>query len=563
MATIARKPMVSGLVQQTRRAFGRVAADGSRAKASIAATPGPDSSRAKASMAVTPTEAPPSFNFKRQPSVLAEISHTLGAPGFPDVNARYKPDPHTGAERHVEVSPPAGASAQHWREEDWSAADLQGAVEDHVMLTWTHSAPAKDLPKIARSEGVYVYDGEGNKYLDWTSQAVCCNLGHTVPKQIMKAVEKQMTECVYMYSGMGMVPVRAKLSKLMAELMPGDITGFLFPCGGSEANEAAIRIARRFTGRQKILTQYRSYHGGTAEALGSTGDFRRSFVEANVNGFVKMFNPQPWGFTWGQTDEEATTLALKVMEEQILSERPNTIAAVMLESIVGAGGVLVPPVGYVEGVRALCDKYDILLILDEVMAGFGRTGEMWAFQHFDNVVPDIVTSAKGLSGAYLPLSMVGVREKIRQHFLKEPLGWGATYHAHPVALAAAYESVKYTVEQKLPQRAKQLQPVMMDEMQKLVNRHPSVKTGRCVGLFGCIDLVGSDGRAVQQLGVPSPEHVNKLRAALKQNGIMALFRPPLMHCCPPLVITEEELRDGFSRVSEALLTLDAGIAAAP
>jgi adenosylmethionine-8-amino-7-oxononanoate aminotransferase len=282
----------------------------------------------------------------------------------------------------------------------------------------------------------------------------------------------------------------------------------------------------------------------------------RSFVEANVTGFVKMFNPQPLGFSWGQTDEEVTDLALKVMEEQILSERPSTIAALMLESIVGAGGVLIPPVGYMEGVRALCDKYDILLILDEVMAGFGRTGEMWAFQHFDNVIPDIVTSAKGLTGAYLPLSMVGVREKIRQHFLKEPLGWGATYHAHPVALACGYESVKYTVEQRLPQRAKALQPVMMEEMQKLVDRHPSVKSGRCVGLFGCLDLQGGDGRAVQQLGVPSPTGVNALRAALKSNGIMSLFRPPLMHCCPPLVISEDELRDGFRRVSNALLTLD-------
>lgn len=424
------------------------------------------------------------------------------------------------------------------------------------MLTWTHSDPAKDLPRIVRAEGVYVWDAQGKKYLDWTSQAICVNLGHTVPETVLKAVETQMKECVYTYGGLGVVPARAKLSKLMAELTPGDITGFLFPCGGAEANEAAIRIARRFTGRQKIMTQYRSYHGGTAEALGSTGDFRRSFVEANVNGFVKMFNPQPWGFTWGQTDEEAAALALNVMEEQILSERPNTIAAVMLESIVGAGGVLIPPVGYMEGVRALCDKYDILLILDEVMAGFGRTGEMWAFQHFDNVIPDIVTSAKGLTGAYLPLSMVGVREKIRQHFLKEPLGWGATYHAHPVALACGYESVKFTVEQKLPERAKALQPVMMEEMQKLVERHPSVKTGRCVGLFGCLDLQGGDGRAVQQLGLPSPAGVNALRAALKSNGIMSLFRPPLMHCCPPLVITEDELRDGFRRVSNALLTLD-------
>merc|ERR1712072_1193553 len=366
----------------------------------------------------------------------------------------------------------------------------------------------------------------------------------------------QMQSLPYIYGGLGMCPVRSRLSKLMAELCPGDISGFLFPSGGSEANECAIRMARRYTGRQKILTQYRSYHGGSASALGATGDFRRWFTESGVTGFVKIFNPQPLGFSWGKTDEDAAELCLKALEEQILLEGPASIAAIMLESVVGAGGVLVPPAGYMQGVRALCDKYDILLILDEVMAGFGRTGEFWAFEHFDGVLPDIVTSAKGLTGAYLPMSLVGVREHIKQFFQNQPLGWGATYQAHPVAMACAYECVKYLVENQLPQRAKALQDVMLEEINSIVDTHSSVKAGRAIGLFGCLDLQGEDGRLIQPLTGPSPPHVNDFRKALRHNGLISLFRPPLLHCCPPLIISEEELRDGFQRLSRALRQLD-------
>jgi len=491
-----------------------------------------------------------------------DLSRTDGALGYPNVNARYRPDHHSLEDRLPlpEPKPAKGASPAHW-EESWGEADVQAAVEENVMLSWGHSAPAKDLPHIVKSEGCYLIDSKGKRYLDWTSQAVCMNLGHDVPPAVLEATMKQMQDCAYIYGGMGMAPVRARLSKLMAELMPGDITGFLFPCGGAEANEAAIRIARRYTGRQKILTQYRSYHGGTAQSLGATGDFRRWFTESGVNGFVKIFNPQPLGFSWGKSDEEATTLVLQALEEQILLEGPSSIAAVMLESIVGAGGVLVPPSGYMEGVRALCDKYDILLILDEVMSGFGRTGELWAFQHFDNVVPDIVTSAKGLSGAYLPLSMVGVRRHIQDFFMDQPLGWGATYHAHPVAMACAYECVKHTVEHKLPERAKKLQKVMMEEINRLAEKHVSVKQGRAIGLFGCLDLQQANGKAISTLGQAPPPWLGPFRKAMTDNGLMGLFRPPLLHCCPPLVITEPELRDGFERLSKALETLDAAVLA--
>jgi len=485
----------------------------------------------------------------------SDISRTEGAEGYPRVNARYQPDEHEKLPALPPREPAEGADPAHWQSE-WSDADLQSATENNVMLTWGPSAPAKDLPKIVRGEGVYLFDDQGNKYLDWTSQAVCVNLGHTAPKQVMAAVQKQMETLPFIYSGLGICPVRSRLSKLLADVTPGDISGFLFPCTGAEANEAAIRMARRYTGRQKILTQYRSYHGGSASTLGATGDFRRWFTESSVTGFVKIFNPQPLGFTWGFTDEEATRTCLQALEEQILLEGPTSVAAIMLESVVGAGGVLVPPVGYMQGVQALCQKYGILLILDEVMAGFGRTGKMWAFEHFEGVLPDIVTSAKGLTGAYLPLSVVGVRDHIKQWFHENPLGWGSTYQGHPVALACAYETVKAMVEQRIPEHVQTLQAVMMEEIDQLVLLHPSVKQGRAIGLFGCVDLQGRNGKMIQPLTGPSPKSVIDFRQALREAGLITLFRPPLLHCCPPLVITEEELRDGFKRLSFALGTLD-------
>merc|ERR1719221_796702 len=284
------------------------------------------------------------------------------------------------------------------------------------MLTWSGAAAIEGLPIIERAEGVYLYDMAGNKFLDWTSEAVCANLGHTVPTAVKEAMIKQLETLPFVYGGMAITPVRAKLASLLAEVAPGDLNGFLFPSSGGEANDCAIRLARLYTGKTKIFNQYRSYHGGSLGPLSATGDFRRHFAADFASGFVKMFNPEPHYFRWGDTDEKACEMTLACLEEQIVSEGPSTIAAIMLESVPGSAGVLIPAVGYMEGVRALCDKYDILMICDEVMTGFGRTGAMFAFQHFEGVIPDIFTSAKGLTGSWQPLSVVGVRQKLKDYF---------------------------------------------------------------------------------------------------------------------------------------------------
>ncbi|CAJ1451409.1 unnamed protein product [Effrenium voratum] len=491
----------------------------------------------------------------RRMSSWGRVSSTAGAYGYPMVNARYKPESPEPLPLPDKDNRLGSPSERHWQE-DWSTADLHEAAERHVMLSWSNSSPVADLPIIERAEGVHLYDTDGKKYLDWTSQAVCVNLGYTVPESVRAAIDHQLTTLPYMYGGLGLAPVRAKLAQLMAEICPGDINGFLFPSGGGEANEAAIRIARLFTGRQKIFTQYRSYHGGSTSSLGATGDFRRRFAESNTNGFVKFFNPQPGGFSWGATDDETTERTLACLEDQILAEGPESVAAIMVESIVGAGGVLVPPDGYMEGVRALCDRYGILMICDEVMVGFGRTGQFFGFQHFEGVIPDIVTSAKGLTGSFLPLSMVGVRQNIKDHFWTNPVGWGATYHAHPVAMACAYETLKHMLKAKILEHVQSLEPVMMQELQALVVKHDCVRQARAVGLFGCLDLQSPNGHFVQKLGAPSPPEVQLLRKAMREKGLFALFRPPLLHCSPPLIIEEDQLREGFSMLTEALEVMD-------
>lgn len=451
-------------------------------------------------------------------------------------------------------------SAHHW-DEEWSADLLQTCAENNAMNTWGPSRSLASAPVADYGEGVYIYDKQGKQYLDWTSQAMCCNLGHTVPPAVKKAIDRQLNRMPMVYGGIGSTEVRLRLANLMSEICPGDINGFVFPCSGAEANEAAIRMARRFTGKTKIFNHYRSYHGGTVSTVSASGDFQSSvFAEDSKSaqsGFIKMFNSQPVGFSWGDNDAQRTEVLLSMLDEQIRMEGPETIAAIMLESIVGSGGVLVTPTGYMEGVRGLCDKYNILLILDEVMVGFGRTGKLWGFQHFEGVIPDIMTSAKGLSAAYLPIAVVGVRQKIKDYFMDHAMGWGATFANHPVAMACAYEVVKHTIKHDLAGRSAAMEVVMVEEMQRLVEKHQSVRQARAIGLFGCLDLVRrEDGSSLQEYQQPQELPTREFRKALFGNGLWGIFRPPLLHCAPPLIITEAELRDGFARLDKALDTLD-------
>jgi adenosylmethionine-8-amino-7-oxononanoate aminotransferase len=429
------------------------------------------------------------------------------------------------------------------------------------MATWGPAAGIHGAPLLRRGEGVFLFDDNGKDYLDWTSQAVCSNLGHTMPESVKEALTAQMNTLPFVYSGFGIYENRVRLSSLIAELLPGDLNGFLFPTSGAEANEAAIRMARRFTGKTKIINQYRSYHGGTTSTVTATGDFRRNFAEGTGGdgavGFVKTMNATDNHlFSFGATDEERTAKALGFLEEQIICEGPHTIAAVMFESINGSAGVYQHPLGYMEGVRALCTKYDILMICDEVMVGFGRTGKMWGFQHYD-IQPDILTSAKGLTGAWMPCSMVAVSSKIKSFFEVNPLGWGSTFHAHPMNLAVAYASVKHMLDMDLVGHVKNnVEPVMLREVSKITEKYDCVGQGRVLGGFACVDLLDPrSGLPIQEFSGKNcshPEAILTFRKELLNNGLIGFVRPPQFHCAPPHVITPDELEEGFARANRAL-----------
>lgn len=380
-------------------------------------------------------------------------------------------------------------------------------------------------------------DDTGKKYIDWTSGAVCSNLGHTTPKPIKEAIMKQLDQIGFTYSGLAVTDVRINLSNKMAEISP--MSGFLFPATGAEANEAAIRIARRMTGRRKIISAYNSYHGGTSTTLSSTGDFRRWMVPEE-GGHVK-------------TVPSFECYAIDFIEKQVLGEGPNSIAAILIESFIGSGGVYRHPDAYVAKIRQLCDKYGIVMIMDEVMTGVGRTGKMWGFQHYPNITPDIFTCAKGLSGSYLPISAVGVNQKIMDHFANDSIGWGSTFQAHPTTMACALATINYMQENKIIEHVAKMEPLHKQRAQGLANKYPFFsKEVRVHGLFGCLDIIDEKtGDKIQRLHEPMAPVVAKFKENMTQEGIFGLYRPPFFHCAPPLNITAAELNEAWDKVDLA------------
>lgn len=440
----------------------------------------------------------------------------------------------------------------------WGAVKISKSRENNpFMATWSAGNTRHGVPLMTHGEGVYIFDSDGNKYLDWTSQAVCANLGHSLPESIVRAAAQQMSELPFMYAGNGITEVCVRMNQLMGEILPGDLRAAVYPSSGAEANEAGMMMARRFTGRSKILSWYRSYHGATANALSATGDYRRWYGGELVSNTIKVFNPFPLFFDYsGATEHEKVQQALNMLEEQILNEGPDQIASIMMESIVGAGGCLIMPDGYMQGVRAICDKYGILMHLDEVMMGFGRTGKMFGFQNYDGVIPDIVTCAKGISGSSIPLSMAACSEEIMNFFEDKPLGYGSTYQAHPVALASAYENVKYVLQYDIVGRVQKLSSLFESEMDRIASSHKCIKHYRAVGLIGCFDVHDKNGMNPKLQHEGANEAFKKYKAAFKANGLSGLHRYPHIHCAPPLIITEEELLDGFQRLDKTLSTLD-------
>jgi taurine--2-oxoglutarate transaminase len=356
---------------------------------------------------------------------------------------------------------------------------------------------------------------------------------------------------------------RAHLGKLLSDITPGDLDTFLFTLGGADANENAVKLARAYTGRHKILTRYRSYHGATAGAMALTGDPRRFDWEPNLMpGVVHFLDPYRYRSTFHRTnpqieESEFSQDYLNHLEEVITYEGPHTIAAIMVETVTGTNGIIIPPEGYLQGVRQLCDRYDILLIADEVMSGFGRTGEWFAVNHW-NVVPDLMTMAKGLTSGYAPLGAVAMRPKIAAHFDERVYQGGLTYTAHPISLAAAIANIQVLGEDQLVERAAAMGPVLRRMLNDLGESHPSVGDVRSIGLFGVIELV-RDRNTKEPLAPfngTSPE-MTALRRYLLDRGVFLYTHWHTVLVIPPLIINETQLAEGMSAINEALKISDA------
>jgi taurine---2-oxoglutarate transaminase len=423
----------------------------------------------------------------------------------------------------------------------------------HTLFTWAASGGVSPMP-IERAEGIFIYEPGGKRYYDFNSQLMSVNIGHSHPK-VIAAMKAQLDSLIYTFPASATAP-RARLSKRLADLVPGDINTFFYTLGGAEANENAIKAVRLYTGRFKILSRYRSYHGATNATMQLTGDPRRLANEPGAPGFVKVMDPWPYHYSFGASEEEITANNLRYLEEVIMYEGPDKIAAMFIETVTGTNGILPPPKGYLQGLRKLLDKYGILLVCDEVMAGWGRTGKLFAFEHGD-IVPDIVTMAKGLTSSYIPLGAMGVSDKIAAHFQENVFWGGLTYNSHALALGTAEAVIDVILEEGLVENSARLGAVMRSEMDRLKAKHPSVREGRNIGLFGMIDVQkNSKGERIAEYNSSHPA-MTALNNFFRDNGLFTFVRWGSFMCNPPLCITEEQLLECFAIVDRGLDITDA------
>jgi len=428
--------------------------------------------------------------------------------------------------------------------------------------TWSAQGSVNPIP-VKRAKGVYFWDTNGKRYLDLNSMTMCVNIGHG-DERVAEAIARQARELAYAGPKMASRP-RALLGQALKEILPAGLERFLFTLGGAESNENAIKLARGYTGRFKILTRYRSYHGATHGAVALTGDPRRVAWEPNVMpGVVHFLDPYRYRSTFHRTnpdisEEEFTRDYLNHLEEIIQYEGPNSIAAILIESVTGTNGIIIPPAGYIQGVREICDRYGIVMICDEVMSGFGRTGKWFAVNHW-NVTPDIITMAKGLTSGYAPLGAVAMKQKIADAFKERPFVGGLTYSGHPVSLAAAISTIQVMKEDRMVERAAETGKVIAEMLQDLKEEHPSVGDVRSIGLFGVIELV-RDRRTKEALtpfNGSSPE-MNSYKKYLLDYGVYNENHWHTSLIIPPLIITPEQLREGFDVINNALAITDKAV----
>lgn len=426
---------------------------------------------------------------------------------------------------------------------------------EHNFWTWSAQAHVNPIP-VKSSKGVYFWDVEGKRYLDFNSMTMCVNIGHG-DQRVIDAIVHQAQELPFAGPGMATRP-RAALGKLLSEITPAGLTKFLYTLGGADANENAIKLARAFTGRSKILTRYRSYHGASYGASALTGDPRRvAWEPTTMPGVVHFLDPYRYRSTLHRTNPNISeadfcTDYLNHLEEIIQYEGPQTIAAILLESVTGTNGIIIPPDGYMQGVRALCDRYGIVMITDEVMSGFGRTGKWFAVDHW-NVCPDIMTMAKGLTSGYAPLGAVAMRPEIAAFFNERTFEGGLTYNGHPISMAAAVATIEAMQSDHMVEHAAEMGNVLSDMLAEIKDRHPSVGDVRSIGLFGILELV-KDKKTKEPMAPfngSSPE-MAAFKKYMLDHGVYLYTHWHTALIIPPLIITSEQLAEGFAVLDQAL-----------
>jgi taurine---2-oxoglutarate transaminase len=435
----------------------------------------------------------------------------------------------------------------------------QQIVEDakrYVLYSWSVQDAINPIA-VAGAEGRHFWDYDGKRYLDFASQLVNVSIGHQHPR-VVAAIKEQAERLTTIGPPMA-TESRSTLGRLLAEVTPGDLSLSFFTNGGAEANENAIRLARWYTGRHKVIARYRSYHGATGGAITLTGDPRRWPAEPGISGIVRMFDPYTYRCPAGHPDPCPVCTGAPHFEEILQYEGPDTVAAVILETVTGTNGIIVPPDGYLQSIRDVCDRHGIVLITDEVMAGFGRTGRWFGVDNWD-VVPDIMTVAKGINSGYVPLGAMIVREPIGEWVRDKYFAGGLTYSGHPLACAAAVASIEAFRDEGIVENSAAMGEVFRGELAGLQERHPSVGEVRGLGCFWGLELVRN--RETREPLVPfnatgeAMAPMSRLARAALDRGLYLMTHWNVIMVCPPLTITRDELEEGIAALDEALAVAD-------
>jgi len=420
----------------------------------------------------------------------------------------------------------------------------------YVLRSWAVQGK-NTYEEIVGGEGCWFWNSEGKKYLDFSSQLVNMNIGHQHPK-IIAAIKEQAEKLCYITPSYASEP-RALLAELIAKHTPGDLCKTLFTLGGAESNDNAIKIARAYTGRFKLLARYRSYHGATYGAISLTGDPRRPPVEPGIPGVVHVFEPYCYRCSFGKSYPGCGLECAEHVREVMLYEDPKSIAAFFVEPVTGTNGVFVPPKEYLPRIREICDEFGVLLIADEVMTGWGRTGKWFGVDNW-NVIPDMMTMAKGVTQGYVPLGAVVVNEKIADFFDENMLWCGLTYSGHPLACATGVATVKVYEEENLIENSAAMGKILKKRLHEMMEKHPSIGEVRSIGLFAAIELV-KDRTTKEPLAPwngPDPGIIGQITNCLKEKGVYVYPRWNYLFLAPPISINEEELNFGLDAIDACL-----------